>query len=188
MIETPMPLLSAVARDWWVLALRGVIAVLFGIMAFVWPALTLAVLILLWGAFALVEGILAVVAGTRERWGSMVLLGVLGIAAGLIALFRPGLTAVALLAVVAAWAILRGAFEIVAAIRLRRELTHEWLLILSGAISIAFGVLVMLFPGAGAISIVWLIGIWAVVTGALLLLLAFRLRRLNGAGVPRPAL
>ncbi len=170
--------LRAMTRHWWVLAVRGLAAVLFGIGAFLWPGLTLAVLVLLWGAYALVDGVAAVVAGARARWWSLLIVGLIGIVAGAFTFFRPGITAVALLIVIAAWAIARGIFEIVAAVRLRKELPNEWLLILSGLASVAFGVLAALFPGAGALSIVWLIGIYALAVGILLLVLGFRLRSL----------
>lgn len=177
-------LLAGAARNWWMLALRGVAAVLFAVCAFVWPGLTLAVLVLLWGAFALVDGIFAIVTGASARWWSLLIFGVLGVLAGLIAVFMPGITAFALLMVIAAWAIVRGALEIVAAIQLRRELTGEWLLILSGAASILFGVLIVLYPATGALAVVWLIGLQALFAGVLLLALAFRLRRLHKAGGP----
>ena len=172
----PSPILGGISSNWWILALRGIFAVLFGICAFLWPGLTLGVLVILWGAFALTDGVVAVVAGARTRWWSLLILGLVGIVAGLIALFQPAITALALLVVIAAWAIVRGAFEIAAAIRLRKELSNEWLLILGGLASILFGILVLLFPGAGALSVVWIIGIYAFATGVLLLVLAFRLR------------
>jgi uncharacterized membrane protein HdeD (DUF308 family) len=172
-------ILAEAARGWWTLLLRGILAVLFGVMAFVWPVATLAALVLLWGAFALVDGVFAIITGAKSRWWSVLVFGIFGVAAGLIALFLPGITALALLMVVAVWAMVRGAFEIVAAIRLRKELSDEWLLILGGAASIAFGILMVMFPGAGALALVWLIGLQALVAGAFLFALAFRLRRVN---------
>lgn len=181
-------MLIGIVGNWWMLALRGLFAVLFAVCAFIWPGLTLGVLVLLWGAFALVDGVLAIVVGARTRWWSLVVVGLVGVAAGVFTLFQPGITALALLMVIAVWAILRGTFEIAAAIRLRRELTNEWMLILSGAASLLFGVLVLLFPGAGALSVVWLIGAYALVVGALLLGLAFRLREMARHREARPAL
>lgn len=174
-----MPILAGVARNWWILALRGLLAVLFAFCAFMWPGLTLGVLVLLWGAFAIVDGVVAIAAGASSRWWSQLLFGVLGVAAGVIALFMPGVTAFALLMVIAAWAIVRGVFEIVAAIRLRKELTGEWLLILAGAASVVFGVLMVMYPAAGALAVVWLIGLQALVAGILLFALAFRLRGIS---------
>jgi uncharacterized membrane protein HdeD (DUF308 family) len=180
-------ILGGISSNWWILALRGSFAVLFGVCAFLWPGLTLGVLVILWGAFALIDGIVAVVAGARTRWWPLLILGLVGIVAGLIALFQPAITALALLVVIGSWAIVRGAFEIVAAIRLRKELSNEWLLILGGAASILFGILVLLFPGAGALSVVWIIGIYAFATGVLLLVLAFRLRGVARHQRPREA-
>ena len=175
-----LPVVDAVARHWWALTLRGVAALLFGIMAFVWPGLTLAVLVLFYGASALVDGALALVTGVRGGLGGMVVVGLLGIAAGVITFFWPGITALALLYAIAFWAILRGVFEIVAAIRLRREIEGEWLLATAGLLSIGFGVLLLLNPGAGALSVVWLIGAFAIVWGVTLIALGFRLRGLPG--------
>jgi len=151
-------------------------------MAFFWPLATLSALVLLWGAFALVDGIFAIVVGARSRWWSVLVFGAVGVLAGLVTLFLPGITALALLIVVGAWAIARGVFEIVAAIRLRRELTGEWILIVSGIASIGLGALMMLFPGAGALALVWLIGLQALVAGVLMVALAFRLRGLTQPG------
>ena len=177
-------LLAGAARNWWVLAIRGVVAVLFGICAFIWPGLTIAVLVLLWGAFALVDGIFAIVSGASSRWWSLVAFGVLGVIAGLVALFMPGITAFALLMVIAAWAIVRGVLDIVAAIQLRRELTGEWLLALGGVASIVFGILIVMFPLSGALAVVWLIGLQALIVGVVLIALAFRLRRIHKEGGP----
>ncbi len=175
-------LLVSAGRNWWTLLIRGIVAVIFALMAFFWPLTTLSVLVLLWGAFAIVDGVFAIVAGARTRWWSVLLFGVLGVLAGLVALLLPGITALVLLIVIGAWAIARGIFEIVAAIRLRRELTGEWILVVSGIVSIALGSLMVLFPGAGALALVWLIGLQALVAGMLMLALAFRLRQLTRSG------
>lgn len=180
MIDTP--LLWTVASNWWMLALRGVLAILFAICAFIWPGLTLAVLVLLWGAFALVDGIVALIGGIQARWWAAAIFGLLGIAAGVLTLLWPGITAFALLMVIASWAIVRGAFEIAAAIRLRKEIAGEWILILSGIVAIVFGVYVVLFPALGALSVVWLIGLWSLAAGILMLSLAFRVRRFRPHG------
>lgn len=176
------PLLAVASENWWALLIRGIAAVLFAILAFVWPGLTVAALVLLWGAYAIVDGIFAVVWGARSRWWSLLMLGILGVVAGLVALFMPGMTALILLMFIAAWAVVRGILEIAAAIRLRREITGEWLLILAGLLSVAFGILLMLFPGAGAIAVVWLIALWALVSGILFISLAFRVRSLTRPG------
>lgn len=177
-------ILQAISKHWWVLALRGVTAILFGLCALFWPALTFTVLVLLWGAYSLIDGIMAVIAGVQARWWSVAFLGVIAIAAGLFVLFRPGIAGLVLIAVVAAWTIVRGILEIAAAIRLRKELAHEWLLIVSGALSIAVGILIVTFPVAGMLSLVWLIAAYALVIGVLLTVLSFRLRRLHRMDLP----
>ncbi len=180
-------LLDTASRNWGWIALRGVVAILFGILGFMWPAITLGALVLLWGAYALVDGVLALIGAfrVRDRGGPfwrLLLVGVAGIAAGLLAFVMPGITALVLLMFIAAWAILIGVFQVAAAIRLRREIEGEWLLALSGVLSVAFGVLMVLRPGQGALAVVWLLAGYAIVFGVLLLVLGFRLR-----GLRRPA-
>src|ERR671921_1059528 len=176
------PILPVISRNWWLLALRGLAAMVFGVLAFVWPGITLWALVLLFGAYMLVDGIFAIVAAVRAagreaRWWLLLIEGVLGVLAGLVAALWPGLSALALLYFIAAWAIVTGIFEIVGAIRLRREIEGEWALILGGALSVLFGVLLIVIPApAGILSLVWLIGAYAVAFGVLLLILAFRLR------------
>jgi uncharacterized membrane protein HdeD (DUF308 family) len=177
-------MVADLARYWWVLAIRGVAAILFGIAAFVWPGITLTVLVLLFGAYALVDGIFAVVEGIsvrkeQERWWLMVLEGVAGIIIGVLTFLYPSITALVLLYFIAAWAIVTGAFEIAAAIRLRREIEGEWLLALAGIASLIFGVLLVIRPSSGALAVIWLIGAYAIVFGILMLVLAFRLRGLR---------
>ena len=179
---TGQPVLPILARNWWVLALRGLVAIVFGLLAFLWPGITLWALILLFGAYMLLDGVFAIVAGVRAagneaRWWLLLVEGILGVLAGIVAFLWPGLTALALLYFIAAWAIVTGIFEIVGAIRLRREIEGEWALILGGALSVLFGVLLIAIPApAGILSLVWLIGAYAVAFGVLLLILAFRLR------------
>ncbi len=168
--------LPGLASHWGAFALRGAAAVLFGILTFIWPQIALASLVLLWGAYALVDGVMALLAGLRTRIWSLLLVGLVGIGAGVATFFYPGLTALVLLYVIAAWAIITGLLAIYVAIRLRRELTQEWLLALAGALSVAFGVLLIMNPGAGALSVILVIGAYALVCGLLLLMLAFKLR------------
>ena len=174
---------TVLTRNWWALALRGIFAILLGLAAFVLPGVTLAVLVALFGAYAVVDGVLAIIAGVRaaerhERWWSPVLKGLAGIIAGVLAFIWPALTVLALLYLIAGWAIVTGVLEIVAAVHLHRA-HGEWLLILNGVLSILFGLFVIVWPGAGVLTLVWMIGVYAIVFGAVLLVLAFRLRNLH---------
>jgi len=174
-------MLETLKTGWWLLVLRGIAALLFGVLAFVYPGMTAQVLVILFGAYSLVNGIFTLALAIRAPKGTpgigtLVLLGLLGIAAGLVTFFYPGITAISLLAVIAAWAVLTGIFEIVVAIKLRQQLSNEWVLILSGVLSVAFGVLVIAMPNAGALSIVWLIGIYAIFYGILLLTVAVKIK------------
>jgi uncharacterized membrane protein HdeD (DUF308 family) len=168
--------------------LRGAVGVLFGLTTFLVPGLSVAALVLLFGAFALADGILEIVSAVRDRTGdaprsAIVLRGLLGVAAGIVTLFWPGITALALLYVIAAWAIVGGVFEIAAAVRLRKVIRGEWLLALSGVVSVALGVALMSFPGPGAIALVLWIGAYALAFGAVLIVFALRLRAwLHGKG------
>jgi uncharacterized membrane protein HdeD (DUF308 family) len=172
------------ARYWWLLALRGLAGVLFGILAFIWPGITLFVLVCLFGAYALVNGVLSLILAWKApkgfpQTGSLILGGILGIAAGLITFFMPGITALGLVIVIAAWAIVVGVMEIVAAIKLRKVISNEWLWILAGTLSVVFGILLLLQPAVGAVVLVWWIGAFALAFGILFLILAFRLKRLG---------
>jgi uncharacterized membrane protein HdeD (DUF308 family) len=168
-------------RSWWMLALRGVIAILFGILALLWPGITLLVLVAMFAAYAILSGAVSIIAAVKNRdsdtgWWLILLLGLISIGAGVIAVFYPDLTALALVLVMGANALITGVLDIAIAIRLRKVMRREWLLVLAGFISIAFGVLVFMFPGAGALALVWLVSFYAVFTGTLLLALAFRVR------------
>ena len=184
----PQPLLPMLAGNWWALLLRGIAAVLFGLVALFWPGITLYVLIIFFGAYALVDGIFAIVAGVRgvggRRWLLMAV-GVLGVLAGLIAFFYPNITALVLLYVIAFWAILTGILEVVMAISLRSEIENEWLMGLSGVLSVVFGVLLAALPRVGLLSLVWLIGIYALIFGVALIVLSLRLRGHRQEGASR---
>ncbi|HWK74042.1 MAG TPA: HdeD family acid-resistance protein [Povalibacter sp.] len=179
-------LIEAASRNWWLIALRGVIAVLFGILAWIWPGITLLALVVLWGVYSFADGVLSLVTAFRWRdsgkplW-ALIVVGLAGIAAGIVAFVWPQITALVLLMFIAAWAIVIGIFQIVTAIRIRKEIEGEWLLGLSGAVSLIFGLLMVANPGAGAIAVVWLIGVYAVFFGVLLIGLSWRLKSL----VPR---
>ena len=168
------------ARNWWAVAIRGVVAIIFGLIALLWPGIALGALIIVFGAYAIVDGILALIAAVRgaERnanWFVLAIEGILGIIAGIVAFVWPGLTALALLYVIAAWALVTGIFEIIAAYRLHNEGAEAWVIGLAGLASIIFGLLLVIFPGAGALALLWLIGIFAIIFGVLWLFLAWRL-------------
>ncbi|GIF02722.1 hypothetical protein Asi03nite_02600 [Actinoplanes siamensis] len=176
---------ETLSRHWWAVALRGVAAILFGVLALVWPAITIFALVIAFGAYALVDGAFTLVAALgnrddRRARGSrawLVARGIAGILAGILAVVWPGITALALLWVIALWAMVAGGLDIVAAIQLRKEMRHEWLLALSGALSVLFGVLLVVWPAAGVLTLIVLIGIAAIAFGVTLLLLGLRLRR-----------
>ncbi|HEU4399233.1 MAG TPA: HdeD family acid-resistance protein [Actinomycetota bacterium] len=180
-------MLEYLSRYWWAVTLRGALAVVFGVIALIWPDITLHALVLLYGFYALVDGLLAlaalVIGGNlvRDRRGWLIVEGVAGIGAGVVAFLWPGITALVLLYLIAAWAIATGVLEVVVAIWLRRELRGEWLLALSGIVSVVFGVFLIVRPGEGAIAVVWLIGVFAILFGVALVGLGLRLRRLGGA-------
>jgi uncharacterized membrane protein HdeD (DUF308 family) len=177
------------ARNWWAVLLRGIAAALFGLLTLLAPALSLAALVLVFGAYAFVDGVLALVSVVRGRaggpWWAVVLEGLAGVAAGVVTLLWPGITVLALLYLVAAWAFVTGVLEVAAAVRLREVIEGEWLLALSGVASIALGVLLALFPGPGAVALVIWIGAWALVSGVLMTALGVRLRRHAGTLVRR---
>ena len=177
-------MLDVLTRNWWAMAIRGLAAIIFGILAFIWPGITLLALALLFGAYALVNGVFAIIAavqeaGRGERWWALAVEGIIGIAAGTIAFLWPGLTALGLVLLIAAWAIVTGALAVITAIRLRREIEGEWFMALLGILSILFGLFITIFPMIGALSLVWAVGAFAMAFGILMLVLAFRLRGIH---------
>ena len=175
-------LLDQLAANWGWIVVRGAAAVIFGVLAFAWPGVTLIVLTLWWGAYALAEGILALIAAFRVRDGGrpmwmLVVIGILGIAAGLLTCLWTTMTALLLLTLIAVWAFFMGIFQIVAAVRLRKEIKNEWLLALSGVVSVLFGTLMLARPGEGALALVWVIAAYSIVFGVLLIVLALRLKQ-----------
>lgn len=187
-------MLDTLSRNWWVLAVRGGSAVIFGVVALVWPDLTVLALVLLFGAYALVDGVLALYAalvnrgldreltGGQRAW--LAVEGVAGVLAAIVAFVWPQITALALLYLIAAWALVTGVAEIFLAVRLRREIQGEWLLALGGVLSILFAVLAFAFPQAGALAVLWLIATYAIAFGVVVLVLAFRVRRYHTQAVP----
>jgi uncharacterized membrane protein HdeD (DUF308 family) len=181
--------LRPLTRSWWLMLLRGLASILFGIAAFVWPGLTVLALTLLYGAFAMADGILslgAALTGSGRRsmipTGWLVVIGLLGIAAGTLAFLWPGLTAFALVIMIGAWAVAIGVLEIIGAIWLRHELEDEWLLIAAGILAVLFGAALLLKPGAGALALAWGIGAYAILSGILLVAFALRLKGVHERG------
>jgi uncharacterized membrane protein HdeD (DUF308 family) len=174
-------LAAVLSRNWWALLLRGLVAIAFGILVWLLPGISLATLVLLFGVYILVDGILgiwaAIVGGNEgeNRW-VLALWGLVGIGVGILTFAAPGVTALALLFYIAIWAMATGVLEIVAAVRLRKEIAGEWLLVVGGLVSILFGFILMARPAAGALAVLWLIGVYAVVFGVLLVILAFKVR------------
>jgi len=176
-------------QNWWMLILRGVLAILFGVIAFMWPGITWFSLVIMFGAYAMVDGVIAIVTGLQNtkdspRWWVFLLEGLVSVGAGVVAFMWPGLTAYILLIVIAAWAVVTGLLEIAAAIRLRREITNEWMLGLSGLLSVALGVLLFMRPVIGGLALVWMLGAYAVIFGVLLIALGFRLRTMDAPAKP----
>jgi uncharacterized membrane protein HdeD (DUF308 family) len=183
---------NTLGHNWWMLALRGLVAIIFGVLAFVLPGMTLLTLVFLFGAYAIVNGVLALVHAFSApkgypRFGALMVTGIISIAAGVLAFIWPGITALSLVLLIAAWAIVNGVFEIATAIRLRRVIAHEWLLALAGVLSVLLGIVMLLQPGVGALALVWWIGGFAIAFGVLLVALAFRVRRAGPAGLFQPA-
>lgn len=177
-------MLEKITNNWWLYGVRGLVAVIFGILAFTQPVQALAALVLVFGAYAFVDGTFAIFAGIAshryfERWWAVLLEGVTGVIIGLLTFFWPSITALVLLYIIAAWAFITGIFEIVAAIHLRNVITGEWSLILGGILSIVFSVLLVVFPGVGALSTIWMIGIYAIFFGISEIILAFRMNSLR---------
>src|SRR5262245_832422 len=175
------PLLHMLAKNWWLLLLRGLVAILFGVLTFLWPGATLITLVLLYGAYALVDGVLALAAAIKggamaPRWW-LAIVGFLGIAAGLLTLLWPGVTAFVLLFFIGTWAAAVGVMQIIGAIRLRKEIDNEWLLIAGGLLSVIFGAMVVFAPGAGALALIFVIGAYVFLYGVLLLSFSLRLRK-----------
>jgi len=177
-------LIETLKRHWWVPVIRGIFAIVFGIIAFVYPGLTIATLVLFFGAWVLIDGIFRIVGAIGHRasdpdWGWQLVVGSLGIVVGLLTFHAPQITALALVIYIAAWALMIGASEIAIAVKMRREIKGEWFLILMGLASIVFAVLLLWNPIAGAAAVIWLVAWYAVVIGILAIFFGFRLRSLR---------
>src|SRR5580704_156048 len=186
------PLVHVLARNWWAVLIRGVIAVIFGILAYIWPGATILAIGILFGAYALVDGIFAIVAAvraaeTQQRWWPFAVEGIVGILIAAITFYDIRITLFALYFTIAAWAFLTGIFEIVAAVQLRKHIANEFWLILGGIASILFGVLMIWFPLAGILAIIWLIAAYAIIFGVIMIAFSLRLRSHAQPAAPAPA-
>ncbi|HTS81231.1 MAG TPA: HdeD family acid-resistance protein [Myxococcaceae bacterium] len=181
-------MIHELAHNWGWIALRGALAIVFGVVALAWPASAFTAIVLIFGAYAFVDGVFALIAlfrgAAKDRFWVMVLEAVVGIGIGILTIARPAATALALLYYVGIWSILTGVFEVVAAVRLRKEITGEFWLGLAGVLSIAFGILLFVVPVAAALALTIWIGVYALLFGVTLLLLAFRLRRFDQGHTP----
>lgn len=177
-------LAAALGRNWWLLLVRGLVAIVFALLTWAQPGVSLAALVLVFGIYVLADGLLGVWSAIAKRrdnrhWWLLLLWGLVGIVVGVMTFIMPGITGLVLLMYIAAWAVITGVLQIVAASRLRKEIKGEWLLILSGLVSVAFGVLLFLQPGAGALAVAWIIAAYAFIFGVLMVLLAFKVRKLG---------
>ena len=177
-------LAAALGRNWWLLLVRGLVAIVFALLTWAQPGVSLAALVLVFGIYVLADGPLGVWSAIAKRrdnrhWWLLLLWGLVGIVVGVMTFIMPGITGLVLLMYIAAWAMITGVLQIVAAIRLRKEIKGEWLMILSGLVSVAFGVLLFLQPGAGALAVAWIIAAYAFIFGVLMVLLAFKVRKLG---------
>lgn len=177
-------LAAALGRNWWLLLLRGLVAIVFALLTWAQPGVSLAALVLVFGIYVLADGLLGVWSAIAKRrdnrhWWLLLLWGLVGIVVGVMTFIMPGITGLVLLMYIAAWAVITGVLQIVAAIRLRKEIKGEWLMILSGLVSVVFGVLLFLQPGAGALAVAWIIAAYAFIFGVLMVLLAFKVRKLG---------
>jgi uncharacterized membrane protein HdeD (DUF308 family) len=191
MNETTAPLLSILTRNWWVMVLRGVLALIFGVIALTAPFSTLAVLVFVFGAYAFVDGVFALITGIQRhhehQWWALLLEGLAGIATGVVVFLWPQISALALLYVIAFWAMVTGILELALAIRLHRHWANEVLLFLSGIASVLLGVLMIARPGAGALALAWMIGVYALIFGGLLIGAGFRAHALAPKRAMPPA-
>jgi uncharacterized membrane protein HdeD (DUF308 family) len=180
----PLADILGLSDNWWLFLLRGIAAIVFGLLSFVWPDVALVTLVLLYGVFVLADGVCALMAAVlgrpaiAGRWW-LIIVGLLGIAAGVLTLMLPGITALVLLFCIAAWAVVTGILQIIGAILLRKEIENEWFLILTGVLSLIFGIALILMPGAGILGLIWLVAAYAIAYGFAMIAFSFRLRRLK---------
>lgn len=180
------PLIEAIVERWWIPVTRGALALLLGLAAFAWPGAALSSVLVGWAAFAIIDGALAVLIGLSRSW-TMVAIGVITIAAGLFALAQPRIVLSILVFVIACWAVVRGLIDVAEALAVRRELPHEWLMLINGVVTLLFGIWILAVPTAGARAIVWLAGAYSLIHGILLLCVGWRVRRIDHLFAPTRA-
>src|SRR6266545_5028324 len=182
-------MIETLKRHWWVSVIRGVAAIVFGVIAFAYPGLTVATLVLFFGAWVLIDGVFRVVGAighhaSDPEWGFHLIIGIVGIIIGFLTFHAPQITALALIIYIGAWALMIGATEIALAIKLRREIKGEWFLILMGLVSIVFAVMLLWNPAVGAAALIWIMAWYAVILGVLGIIFGFRLRSLPTFAAP----
>lgn len=173
--------MEQIARTWWLILIRGICAIIFGILALIWPGITVYVLVIFFGAYAIVSGIFSLFSAFGHNVSSrawLIISGIIGILAGIVAFAWPGITALALLYVIAFWAIFTGVAEVVAGIALRKTIENEWMLIVGGVLSVIFGILLFIWPGAGMLGLTWLLGIFAIIYGIAMIVMSVRVKKL----------
>jgi uncharacterized membrane protein HdeD (DUF308 family) len=180
----PLADILDLGKNWWLFLLRGIASIIFGLLSFAWPDIALFTIVLLYGVFALADGVFALLAAvlgkpaTAGRWW-LIVVGLLGIGAGILTLMMPGITALVLLFCIAAWAVVTGILQIIGAIFVRKEIENEWFLILTGALSLVFGIALFLMPGTGILGLIWLVAAYAIAYGITMIGFSFRLRKLK---------
>ena len=178
----PQPsLLGAMSKNWWLLLLRGLAGIAFGVLALMWPGITLILLVAFYGAWALIDGVLALYMAITGKGGStwwLVLVGIAGLVAGALTFFWPGVTALVLVLFIGAWALVSGIFQIIGAIQLRKQIDNEWWLILGGVVSVLFGLYVLVYPGGGALALIWAIAFYSILFGILMVAASFKLKKI----------
>ncbi len=173
---------DVLSKNWWILLLRGIAAIVFGILAIALPGLTLFMLVIAFGIYTLFDGVIEIWNGfshrrTNDRWWVDILIGLAGVIGGILIMSLPGVTAVVAIYFIGAWMAITGILQIIAALRLRAEISNEWWLILSGVLSVIVGLYFLAFPGKGAVSLVWVIGIYAILFGVMMAVLSFQARK-----------
>ena len=176
-------MIEALASRWWIFLVRGIAAILFGVVAIAWPGISLVALTMLFGAFAFVDGVMAFgfafTGAGGSRWWALVIEGLVGLGVAFFVLSQPGLSAVSLVYAVAVWAVFTGVIEIIAGVQFRDFLPNDWTYVLAGALSIVFGVLVMRNPIAGGLAIMWIIAFYSILFGLMEVFLSRRIKRLG---------